>query len=140
MPGGGAMVKSRRGWILLGTAMGALACLAYAARYCLTSFEDQIDNAILFQDAASTLALARSSAGVYPASFSCVDRWGRPALYLSNGSHYVLVSYGRDNVPDTADYATWLAAGTLPRLERSCFTPNADTLFVDGQAVRACFK
>jgi hypothetical protein len=61
------------------------------------------------------------------------DAWGRPILYWSNGTHYLLASFGADGQPDFpyTGEVPWseIAQGTTGGM-------NADLLIVDGEIWR----
>ncbi|HEX5043621.1 MAG TPA: hypothetical protein VFV75_11985 [Candidatus Polarisedimenticolaceae bacterium] len=61
------------------------------------------------------------------------DLWGRPLLYWSNGTHYMLASWGADGEPD------FPYTGEVPWSEIAQGTTggvNADLLIVDGEVWR----
>jgi len=67
-----------------------------------------------------------------------LDLWGHPVLYRSDGSTYLLVSFGRDGQPDGSDYAAMRAVG---RLDNSpCGNPDADIIFTESGELRTCGK
>ena len=72
----------------------------------------------------------------------CKDRWGYSIHYESRGSSYVLVSFGRDGLPDGSDYwsirAKYSSAGALPFMP--CLDFNADAIASDLAVHRCCGK
>jgi len=72
---------------------------------------------------------------IYIRAFTNIDPWGNPYLFWSDTTHYALVSYGSDGVPDFP-YATWgrtefeaMQAGPTSRF-------GADLVFASGQFVQ----
>jgi hypothetical protein len=73
--------------------------------------------------------------GAYLRVLQKVDPWGNPYLFWSDRTHYTLVSYGPDGIPDFP-YATWgrtefeaMHAGPTTRF-------GADLVFVNGGFVQ----
>jgi hypothetical protein len=69
---------------------------------------------------------------------SGLDRWGHPVFYRSDGTQYLLVSFGRNGHPDGSDYLVMRAAGKLDN--GSCSDLNADIVFSDRGELRNCEK
>ena len=78
-------------------------------------FEAQVNNLILFGGYHRQLRRHFDEHGFYPVDLSQIDPrftgalpghdwWGNPVLYETNGTAFVLVSYGKDGVPDGVDY------------------------------------
>jgi hypothetical protein len=73
--------------------------------------------------------------GAYLRALQKVDPWGNPYLFWSDTTHYTLVSYGPDGIPDFP-YATWgrtefeaMHAGPTTRF-------GADLVFANGEFVQ----
>ena len=76
--------------------------------------------------------------GSFPRSFSGLDSWGHPVSYVSDGTQYLLVSYGRGGRPDGSDYTAMRSIGELRN--EPCADVNADIIFADRGELRNCGK
>ncbi len=110
----------------------------------------QIENAANFQTFRAALEHYYDENGKYPTRvedalrefswFSGRDSWRNPVFYISDGKIYILVSLGRDGLPDGTNY---LQARQEPRLldsERTCVDFDTDQILTDKGWVRACGK
>jgi len=68
------------------------------------------------------------------------DTWGHPLLYESDGTMFLLVSYGRDGRPDGSDYRVLRALGDLPNGWNICGNYDADEVMSDLGWHRLCGK
>ena len=115
----------------------------------------QIENLVDMRMYAVEIDRFRKTHGLYPASVQAairespdlrnmwpyhggLDRWGHRILYRSDGQRYLLVSYGRDGLPDGSDYEAMRAAGGLQN--ETCSDLNADIVFSDRGELRNCGK
>jgi hypothetical protein len=117
---------------LLRRAMGEVRSLATAAE----SFA--VDNNIYPGPVQPIDVVARIESVVAPfyiRSFPRIDPWGNPYLFWSDASHYALVSYGPDGVPDFP-YATWGRAEFEAMQAGSTTRFGADLVFVNGEFVQ----
>jgi len=72
--------------------------------------------------------------------FSAEDRWGTPFLYLSDGSFYVLISFGKGGQPDGDNYiARWDQEPTVGN-PPECEHPETDQFVTDRGWSRLCGK
>lgn len=70
--------------------------------------------------------------------FTKLDAWGHPMLYRSDGRQFLLVSFGRDGLPDGSDYVAMRTAGKADN--SPCGNPDADIIFSDRGELRTCGK
>jgi hypothetical protein len=66
------------------------------------------------------------------------DMWGHPISYSRLADGYLLVSFGRDGMPDGTDYQKLRLEGVQD--ERPCRNPDADVIFSDRGRHRTCGK
>ena len=72
---------------------------------------------------------------IYIRTLPKVDPWGNPFLFWSDTSHYTLLSYGPDGIPDFP-YATWGRA-EFDAVHTGLTTRfGADVVFANGQFVQ----
>lgn len=110
----------------------------------------QIENAANFQTFKSVLEHYYAENGEYPPRiddalrelgwYSGRDSWGNPVLYSSDGQIYILVSLGRDGLPDGTNYLMARQEVRLVDSERTCVDFDADQILTDRGWVRACGK
>jgi hypothetical protein len=68
---------------------------------------------------------------------SARDAWGHPYLYRVRGDDFILVSFGRDGIPDRMDY--W-DENLSPGHQAECRNLNADVFANRSGVVRCCGK
>ena len=131
--------------------VGAIVLLLVARRHML--WATQVQNLIAGRSYVTIIDEYRDTSGVLPSSLSQLDlpawatedhldAWGRPFVYEVKSDGFVLVSYGRDGLPDGTDY--WGIRDTSAQKGRSyqniCYEWDADQLFSDLGGHRACGK
>ena len=84
-----------------------------------------------------TLALIQPDAPQNWGPFG-LDAWGHPFNYTTDGVHFRLISYGRDNTPDGVDYSAMVPAGREYR--RICGEWNADQVLTEHGFLSMCGK
>ena len=67
------------------------------------------------------------------------DTWGRELLYITDGTGFVLVSFGLGGKPDMDDYTTMIAY-QQSNGSNNCFWPWSDTVFTNNGPVSYCLK
>jgi hypothetical protein len=116
-----------------------LSTVALAGHYAYSGFYQQINNFIRLDTYSRELSSERDRNGQYPTYFEKPDFWGRPVLYQTNGTTFLLVSYGADGISDSLEYS--LAATVVPLIHRdACFKRNRDTIFIGRELVQGCAK
>lgn len=69
-----------------------------------------------------------------------IDAWGHPFHFESRGRAFVLVSYGRDGVPDGTDYWALQAQGDHPAGWDICGDSDRDEVIGSVGYLRVCGK
>jgi hypothetical protein len=128
-------MNTRRQWVQASlTGVGMLACVIAAVYAFLvhpvTFRNTRIQNLILMRTYKRAIERFRQVHGFYPPSLqvaiqqadglvdrqlyrSGLDRWGHPVFYSSDGTQYLLVSFGRNGHPDGSNYLVMRTAGKL---------------------------
>ena len=68
------------------------------------------------------------------------DAWGNAFFYQSDGSTFLLVSYGRDGTPDGSDYSAIRKLGDHPPDYDICGAYDSDEVMSDNGWHRLCGK
>lgn len=111
-------------------------------------FGDQVRNLESMTEVARSIEELMGETGEYPVSLNLVsaglsrnDWWGRRLHFQSSGSTFVLVSYGRDGIPNGQDY--WAMRRQFLESERivnTCGDWAADQVLTDLGFVQVCGK
>jgi hypothetical protein len=116
------------------------------------AFNDQINNLETFKAYGQCLREYRDQKASYPSTLDGIrdcfhyvnvrvgtDWWGNAVQYESDGTKFVLVSFGRDAQPDGLD--PWqLCDRNDPDTQYICGHPDADQVMSDLGFHSACFK
>ena len=86
-------------------------------------------------DVVATIEPVLVQVGRYLRVLQRVDPWGNPFLFWSDTTHYVLVSYGPDGIPDFP-YATWGRTEFEAMLAGPTTRFGADLVFANGEFVQ----
>jgi hypothetical protein len=78
-------------------------------------------------------------ADMRPNGYTGRDGYGHPLVYLSDGSYFLLISFGRDGQADGPNYLTWKDKEHLSE-QAGCRDVNADQVVTDRGFVRGCGK
>ncbi len=113
-------------------AAGLLVVAAVGGVSVYGAFLEQINNAIMLERYAASVADERRRLGRCPSAFDQLDVWGRRVVYRCDDGGFLLVSFGRDGVPDKTS--------SEQRRENTCLFPNRDTMFDDSGVRQACLK
>jgi hypothetical protein len=121
-------------------------------RASIQAFNDQINNLETFKSYGHCLQESRARDGVYPNALDDIrgcfqyinvsvgtDWWGNPVQYQSDGTKFVLISFGRDGKPDGLDPWNLRERNDTPA-PMTCGNPDADQVMSDLGFHRACFK
>jgi hypothetical protein len=118
----------------------------------LELFDDQINNMMLGRSYCVELERQKQANGQYPSRLPSLtsdypyqrlgirdgyDYWGHEFHYESKGSAFILVSYGRDGVPDGLD--SWKVREENKR-HKICGDWDADQVMSDQGEPRICGK
>ena len=133
---GGRKRSATARWI----ALGAFVCfVAYAAGWNY-AFTKQVNNTIKLNAYSEEVARLRDNAGALPAAFDGHKDWyGREVVYIHDGLHFMLVSYGSDGEPDRLDYPKLLGV-RFEEHRKNCLWPNSDTVVSDRMVWQGCGK
>ena len=115
-------------------ALCVIGTLAAAAWWMLSVRTSQINNSLVLQSYCMQRSYLRRYGAPEPDFGDAKDFYGRPILY--SGTRSLLVSYGKDGVPDRNYDAELAELATIS----NCYSANADTVFLDCRPVRSCFK
>ena len=103
----------------------------------------QRENAARLREVAAALERFRAERGSYPVAlrqaFSAAeptDVFGRPLVYRSAETTFLLVSHGRDGIPDGGAYAT--AGDSEEARSRPCGSLDVDTVVSSYGVGQAC--
>jgi len=86
-------------------------------------------------DVVATIEPVLVQVGRYLRVLQTVDPWGNPYLFWSDTTHYAVVSYGPDGIPDFP-YATWGRAEFEAMQTASTTRFGADLVWVTGEFVQ----
>jgi len=114
----------------------------------------EVSNCADMTDYAEQVGVYRTKHGRYPSSLidaidaqkrprlaGLTDRYGTAIRYESNGSEFVLVSYGSDAKPETTNYWPYRTQSVMSRTledERRQCAAGADVVFTDQGCYRCC--
>lgn len=148
-------MSARRGWLVATgitvLLLGALGSVGYSVMLrprLLTG--RQVRNHAQCQVVEARLRQAFESNGRYPITLAevgrshgedhSIDSWGHSLFYQSDGSTFLLVSYGRDGRPDGSDYLALREQGDHPGGYNTCGNFDADEVMSDLGWHRLCGK
>jgi hypothetical protein len=121
-------------------ALGVIAIMFLAAWACVRLYSSatlQINNSISLRTIARRLEKVHQSLGKYPSSYVAKDYYGFPILYLSDGTSYLLVSYGADGIADRQYKLSQVS--DIERVD-NCFSADEDSVVVNGESKVRCLK
>lgn len=120
----------------LGVLAGALVVAAACSRL-YSAATLQVNNSISLITIVMRLKKVHERQGKYPLRYDAKDYHGRPVLYVSNGTSYLLVSYGADRIADR-QYELSEVSGI--EAADNCFDADEDSVVVTGEARVRCLK
>lgn len=118
--------------------VGALGLMASAGWF-YRGYVQQTNNSIRLQDHALGLIADRRIGKRFPRTTSVRDQWGREVLYLQTSERFVLISFGRDGIPDS-DYQRILDMPAPTPFTKNCYSLDMDTIVFDSGPTQACLK
>lgn len=122
-------------WIAVLVVVLGVAAAAGAGLHFATVIGAQVSSSSQLQRVREQLEATKRESGRYPPSLAWNDVWHRPLLYRSNGKRFLLVSFGRDGVPDQG-----YDLETPPAEAPSCFSQDRDTVFTERGPIVFCLK
>ena len=131
----------RKLWAVKGrVAVGLVLSYVMYCGWWLYSFTKQVNNTIKLNAYSEEVARLRDNAGALPAAFDGHKDWyGREVVYIHDGLHFMLVSYGSDGEPDRLDYPKLLGV-RFEEHRKNCLWPNSDTVVSDRMVWQGCGK